>query len=429
MSMSHTPSPTEETLPTSLNDVFEMNPLFRDDNPPFSRDLTLTGISIPEVRIIDRPVDKFNDIERDQIVTLTVEDIAYLQDPIAFGLFKIIEREFTKHFKSLNALREELTEEQLDYIRSKNMVGIIQLYFDFWREIFSPIRNCSRNFRDQLELIQKAHESGREKENTDWIYCARNIFAFFRERHHDLDLEQELNLVVNALNGRAMCHFHGKAPLFQSTSNPQPEDLVIHVSNDSVGERQMQAPRKFIPTNPYDNGHANTSSSPPRIPSYCVNPMDAVESTPEKPKWLEPTNDSDMIDSNSDLIHSDPVLSKPDREIIIADQFAAHGKSKVHRMTASYRTNPLDAIEDEDYLELEESSPPLIDGIPSPTSIAQNINPMDLLDLDSLNRNSNNNSNNVTKKSRKSFRKNSSRTNMKDEAINPEMLARITSEN
>ena len=155
------------------------------------------------------------------------------------------------------------------------MVGIIQLYFDFWREIFSPIRNCSRNFRDQLgkfyvqlfgdlkfysELIQKAHESGREKENTDWIYCARNIFAFFRERHHDLDLEQELNLVVNALNGRAMCHFHGKAPLFQSTSNPQPEDLVIHVSNDSVGERQMQAPRKFIPTSPYDNGHANTSS-------------------------------------------------------------------------------------------------------------------------------------------------------------------------
>ena len=109
MSTSQTPSPTEETLPTSLNDVFEMNPLFRDDNPPFSRDLTLTGISIPEVRIIDRPVDKFNDIERDQIVTLTVEDIAYLQDPIAFGLFKIIEREFTKHFKSLNALREELT--------------------------------------------------------------------------------------------------------------------------------------------------------------------------------------------------------------------------------------------------------------------------------------------------------------------------------
>ena len=43
--------------------------------------------------------------------------------------------------------------------------------------------------------------------------------------------------------------------------------------------------------------------------------------------------------------------------------------------------------------------------------------------------NSNNNSNNVTKKSRKSFRKNSSRTNMKDEAINPDMLARITSEN
>ena len=158
--------------------------------------------------------------------------------------------------------------------------------------------------------------------------------------------------------------------------------------------------------------------------------MDAVESTPEKPKWLEPTNDSDMIDSTSDLVQSDPSLSsKPDREIIIADQFAAHGKSKVHRMTASYRTNPLDAIEDEDYLELEESSPPLIDGLPSPTSIAQNINPMDLLDLDSLNRNSNNNSNNVTKKSRKSFRKNSSRTNMKDEAINPDMLARITSEN
>ena len=168
--------------------------------------------------------------------------------------------------------------------------------------------------------------------------------------------------------------------------------------------------------------------SPPRIPSYCVNPMDAVESTPEKPKWLESTNDSDMInDANSELIHSEP--SNPDREIIIADQFAAHEKSKVHRMTASYRTNPLDAIEDEDYLEIEESSPPLIDGLPSPTSIAQNINPMDLLDLDSLNRNSNNNSNHVTKKSRKSFRKNSSRTNMKDEAINPDMLARITSEN
>ena len=158
--------------------------------------------------------------------------------------------------------------------------------------------------------------------------------------------------------------------------------------------------------------------------------MDAVESTPEKPKWLEPTNDSDMIDSTSDLAQSDPSLSsKPDREIIIADQFAAHGKSKVHRMTASYRTNPLDAIEDEDFLEPEESSPPLIDGLPSPTSIAQNINPMDLLDLDSFNCNSNNNSNNLTKKSRKSFRKNSSRTNMKDEAINPEMLARITSEN
>ena len=157
------------------------------------------------------------------------------------------------------------------------MVGIIQLYFDFWREIFSPIRNCSRNFRDQLgklcflvfenltfylELIQKAHESGREKENTDWIYCARNIFAFFRERHHDLDLEQELNLVVNALNGRAMCHFHGKAPLFQSTSNPQSmhKDLVIHVPNDSVVGQEMQAPRKFIPTSPYDNGHVNTSS-------------------------------------------------------------------------------------------------------------------------------------------------------------------------
>ena len=158
--------------------------------------------------------------------------------------------------------------------------------------------------------------------------------------------------------------------------------------------------------------------------------MDAVESTPEKPKWLEPTNDSDMIDSTSDLVQSDgPSLSKPDREIIIADQFAAHGKSKVHRMTASYRTNPLDAIEDEDFLEPEESSPPLIDGLPSPTSIAQNINPMDLLDLDSFNCNSNNNSNNLTKKSRKSFRKNSSRTNMKDEAINPDMLARITSEN
>ena len=158
--------------------------------------------------------------------------------------------------------------------------------------------------------------------------------------------------------------------------------------------------------------------------------MDAVESTPEKPKWLEPTNDSDMIDSTSDLAQSDPSLSsKPDREIIIADQFAAHGKSKVHRMTASYRTNPLDAIEDEDFLEPEESSPPLIDGLPSPTSIAQNINPMDLLDLDSFNCNSNNNSNNLTKKSRKSFRKNSSRTNMKDEAINPDMLARITSEN
>ena len=98
-------------------------------------------------------------------------------------------------------------------------------------------------------------------------------------------------------------------------------------------------------------------------------------------------------------------------------------------MTASYRTNPLDAIEDEDFLEPEESSPPLIDGLPSPTSIAQNINPMDLLDLDSFNCNSNNNSNNLTKKSRKSFRKNSSRTNMKDEAINPDMLARITSEN
>jgi len=157
------------------------------------------------------------------------------------------------------------------------MVGIIQLYFDFWREIFSPIRNCSRNFRDQLgkfsflvfgnltfylELIQKAHESGREKENTDWIYCARNIFAFFRERHHDLDLEQELNLVVNALNGRAMCHFHGKAPLFQSNSNPQSmhKDLVIHVPNESVVGHEIQAPRKFIPTSPYDNGHANTSS-------------------------------------------------------------------------------------------------------------------------------------------------------------------------
>ena len=158
--------------------------------------------------------------------------------------------------------------------------------------------------------------------------------------------------------------------------------------------------------------------------------MDAVESTPEKAKWLEPTNDSDMIDSTPDLVQSDPSLSsKPDREIIIADQFAAHGKSKVHRMTASYRTNPLDAIEDEDFLEPEESSPPLIDGLPSPTSIAQNINPMDLLDLDSFNCNSNNNSNNLTKKSRKSFRKNSSRTNMKDEAINPDMLARITSEN
>ena len=111
-SMSMTPSPTAENVPTSLNDVFEMNPLFRDDNQPFSRpgtDLTLTGISIPEVRIIDRPVDKFNDIERDQIVTLTVEDIAYLHDPIAYGLYKIIEWEFIKHFKSANALREELT--------------------------------------------------------------------------------------------------------------------------------------------------------------------------------------------------------------------------------------------------------------------------------------------------------------------------------
>lgn len=325
-----------------------------------------------------------------------------------------------------------LREEQLDYIRSKNMVGIIQLYFDFWRDIFSPIRNCSRTFKNQLELIQKAHESGREKENTDWIYCARNIFAFFRERHHDLDLEQELNLVVNALNGRAMCHFHGKAPLFPSPRNPQTihKDLVIQLPNEPLSGNQMQAPRKFIPTSPFDNRHANTSSSPPRIPSYCVNPMDAVESTPEKQKWLEPTNDSEMIISNSDLVHLDPALSNPDREIIIADQFqSSQGKSRVHRLTASYRTNPLDAIEDEDYLELEESSPPLIDGLPSPTSIAQNINPMDLLDLDSFNRNSNNNSNDVTKKSKKSFRKNSSRTNIKDEAINPDMLARITSEN
>ena len=172
-----------------------------------------------------------------------------------------------------------------------------------------------------------------------------------------------------------------------------------------------------------------TPKSPPRVPSYCVNPMDAVESTPEKPKWLESTNDSDMIDqSNAD--HSDPSFTNPDREIIIADQFqSSHGKSKVHRLTASYRTNPLDAIEDEDYIEFEESSPPMIDGSPSPTSIAQNINPMDFLDLDTLNRNSNNNSNKSIKKSKKSFRKNSSRTNSKDEAINPDMLARITSEN
>ena len=109
--MSLTPSPTtDEPVPTSLNDVFEMNPLFRDDPTPFNPNhLTMTGISIPEVRIIDRPVDKFNDIERDQIVTLTVEDIAYLQDPIAYGLFKIFERELTRNCNSRNALREELT--------------------------------------------------------------------------------------------------------------------------------------------------------------------------------------------------------------------------------------------------------------------------------------------------------------------------------
>ena len=113
-----------------------------------------------------------------------------------------------------------------------------------------------------LELIQKAHESGREKENTDWIYCARNIFAFFRERHHDLDLEQELTLVVSALNGRAMCHFHGKAPLFPTASNHQSihKDLVIQVPNEPVSGHQMQAPRKFVPTSPYDDRHANTSS-------------------------------------------------------------------------------------------------------------------------------------------------------------------------
>ena len=158
--------------------------------------------------------------------------------------------------------------------------------------------------------------------------------------------------------------------------------------------------------------------------------MDAVESTPEKPKWLETANVSDMMDSNSDFVHSDPTFTNPDREIIIADQFqSSHGKSKVHRLTASYRTNPLDAIEDEEYVEHEISSPPMIDGSPSPSSIAQNINPMDLLDLDSLNRNSNNNSNKSIKKSKKSFRKNSSRTSSKDEAINPDMLARITSEN
>ena len=106
--MSMTPSPTEESIPNGLVDVFEMNPLLRDDNPPF-RNLSLTVISIPEVRIIDRPDAKFNDIEQERVVTLTVENIAQLQDPIAYGLFKIFEREFTEYFKSQNALREELT--------------------------------------------------------------------------------------------------------------------------------------------------------------------------------------------------------------------------------------------------------------------------------------------------------------------------------
>ena len=59
-----------------------------------------------------------------------------------------------------------------------------------------------------------------------------------------------------------MYRFLDSAPSFPTASNPQSmhKDLVIQVPNEQVGGHQMQAPRKFIPTSPYDNRHANTSS-------------------------------------------------------------------------------------------------------------------------------------------------------------------------
>lgn len=395
-----------------------------------------------QTETVEYSTGRNNDIVKNTTVHVSSEDITELIKRCTFGLYKIFESEMTLGYGQ--DWVTILSPAQIDQIRKANTVGIIELYFDKWGPIFRQIRNCRKgNIKERLEDIQKIFIDKKEYKKTDWIFLIKTIFLFFRERH--VDVEDELDSIDEVLNAES------SAPSVAEVEEEPTPDLIIEIQNiDKSVSKSSGSSRKSSasssrkssrdsssslksPATPNsakssDSGRnvfnfdsSSTKKTPKDRPSYCVNPMDAIsdsdsERIPEDKKWP----DSKKEKSSKKYFGDIPIHSNP--------------KDKnVHFLTKSYRTNPLDDIDDGDWDSTNTGSNPMDEiftqhgktSSPPPTgsqfesgSGNPYCNPMDAPADTSWNSNCNNNKKKHGKRSSKKS----------GEAINPDLLSRITSE-
>jgi hypothetical protein len=259
----------------------------------------------------------------------------------------------------------------------------------------------------------------------------KTIFIFFRARHVLLDDELDAIDEVILQNPTST----NEEAEFKEEEESTP-DLILEIntmtkrnrkSGSSGSSRKSSRDSSSSIKTPQSSKSTDSNRSvfdfDDSRPSYCVNPMDVV------------------CDSDSGQVEFES--KKKEKSLIPRPK-----EKNVHFLTTSYRTNPLDDVEDKDWDssntgsnpmdQIFTQSPPLSrrpnqGKSPSPTQQQQPLgnpylNPMDAAITDPINQaaatssssswNSNYNNNKKKKKKKKSA----------GEQINPDLLSRITSE-
>jgi len=257
---------------------------------------------------------------------------------------------------------------------------VVELYLAKWGCVFRQIRGCNADIKKQLEEILTTHKMERELIDLEWLFYVRNIFVLFRVTH---DLVRELGMIEAVFEGRPV---------------NIPEPLELNTRPPRLPQAPIGTPRQVMAPAPLH------MMSPMRGPFFMA-PYPIFHSTPSPAKSFFEAHTPIQLETRSTISMPSPTPISP--------QFSQH-QQQIQKPPP-----PAPAQ--------RKSSPP------RQVKSKANINPMDMINVNDVSpvaafSRSSSIRSSSKKQSRSKRPKEPKKEPIKDEPINPGLLARITSD-